>query len=100
MHAKSVFEYKDRSLASVSLHLRVRFTYPLLFHLPLALSPLNLAPPSPPPTALRAQMEQIDLKYGSDHVLALILPVSFCMMIVVATLKSVAFYSTTDAQFV
>ena len=42
----------------------------------------------------------MDLKYGADQVLALILPVSMCMAAVITTIKSVAFYSTTDTQFV
>ena len=44
--------------------------------------------------------QDIELKYGADQVLALIMPVSLCMIAVVATIRSVTFYSTNDTQFV
>ncbi len=45
-------------------------------------------------------MQDFDLKYGADQVQALIIPVSLCMFVVVATIRSVSFYSTQDTQFV
>lgn len=45
------------------------------------------------------QME-LELKHGADQVLALILPVSLCMVVVIATIRSVSFFSTNDTQFV
>ncbi|EGD78744.1 presenilin-2 CTF subunit [Salpingoeca rosetta] len=51
-----------------------------------------------------AEIEQIEqeleLKYGAESVLALIKPVSVCMIVVIATIRSVAYFSTNDTQFV
>ena len=44
--------------------------------------------------------QDLDLKYGADQVQALIIPVSLCMIVVVATIQSVAYYSTNNTQFV
>ena len=38
-------------------------------------------------------------RYGAEQVLVLISPVSFCMLIVICTIKSVTFFSTNDSQF-
>jgi presenilin 1 len=43
---------------------------------------------------------ELELKYGADQVLALIIPVSLCMVVVIATLRSVTYFSTQDTQFV
>lgn len=43
---------------------------------------------------------ELELKYGAEQVLALILPVSVCMIVVIATIRSVAFFSQNDTQFV
>lgn len=51
-----------------------------------------------------AQLEQeeleLELKYGAEQVLMLIAPVSVCMIVVIATIRSVAFFSTNNTQFV
>eukprot|EP00049_Salpingoeca_infusionum_P007417 m.120443 g.120443 ORF g.120443 m.120443 type:complete len:456 (+) comp13690_c0_seq1:60-1427(+) len=56
--------------------------------------------------ARRAQLEyeqerqrQSDLKYGADSVLALIKPVSACMVVVIATIRSVSYFSVNDVTF-
>ena len=45
-------------------------------------------------------LQDLDLKYGADQVTALIIPVSICMIVVVATIRSVAYFSTNNTQFV
>ena len=40
----------------------------------------------------------MDLKYGAEQVIALAMPVSIVMIVVIITIKSVAFYSTFDGS--